>query len=108
MKPIITALLASSVCLIASTQALAQGDAKAGREKSFTCSGCHASAGMRNAYPGYTVPKLGGQNAEYLKIALKAYRDGARGHPTMHAQVAEFTDEDIANVAAYFATLPIE
>ena len=100
----ILALLTSAV-LLWPFSAFAEGDAQAGREKSFTCSGCHAVAGMRNAYPGYTVPKLGGQNADYLIEALRAYRDGNRQHATMHAQTAQFSDQDLEDIAAYFSTL---
>ena len=92
-------------CFIASFNAGAQDDYEAGRDKSFTCTGCHASPGYRNAYPGYTVPKLGGQKADYLMAALKAYRDGGRGHKTMHAQIAQLSDQDISDIAAYFSQL---
>ncbi len=91
--------------LTASFQVFAEGDAKAGRDKSFTCTGCHSSPGYRNAYPGYTVPKLGGQKADYLVAALTAYREGTRAHKTMHAQIAQLSDEDIVNIAAYFSQL---
>ncbi len=107
MKSSLWALLTSSALLLP-VSTFAEGDADAGREKSFTCSGCHSVAGMRNAYPGYTVPKLGGQNADYLREALKAYRDGSREHPTMHAQTAQFSDQDVEDVAAYFSTLSNE
>ena len=84
----------------------AQENAEAGRDLTFTCTGCHSIAGMRNAYPGYTVPKIGGQKADYLLAALKAYRDGTREHPTMHAQTVQFSDQDLANIAAYFSSIP--
>ena len=100
--------IVGALCLLASLNLSAQGDVNAGREKSFTCTGCHSAPGMRNVYPAYKVPKIGGQNADYLKQALRAYRDGARTHHTMHAQTAQFTDEDIDNVAAYFSQLPAE
>ena len=85
--------------------AVADGDPVAGKDKSFTCTGCHFEPGYRNAYPSYKVPKIGGQMEDYLVAALTAYRDNARAHDTMHAQVADFNDEDIANVAAYLAQL---
>ena len=98
-------ILLGFTCLVTAMAVQAQGDATAGREKSFTCTGCHSSPGYRNAYPGYTVPKLGGQKADYLIIALKAYRDGDRKHETMHAQIAQLTDSDIIDIAAYFSQL---
>ncbi len=85
--------------------ALAAGDAEQGRLRAQTCMGCHGAPGMRNAYPGYRVPKLGGQHAQYLADALKAYRQRTRAHPTMQAQAADLSDEDIANIAAYFSAL---
>ena len=58
-----------------------------------------------NAYPTYHVPKLGGQNADYIEVALQDYRQGTRPHPTMRAQAATMSDQDIADLAAYFASV---
>ncbi len=58
-----------------------------------------------NAYPSYLVPKLGGQNAEYITVALQGYRRGTRGHETMQAQASSLSDQDIADIAAYFSAL---
>jgi len=85
--------------------AYAEGDAAAGKELTYTCLGCHGIEGYRNAYPSYRVPKLGGQKAAYLEIALKGYRDGARKHPTMVAQATSLTDQQIADVSAYLASI---
>jgi cytochrome c553 len=79
------------------------GDEHRGATLAATCSGCHAIPGYRNAYPSYRVPKLGGQNADYIEVALQHYRAGARRHPTMHAQAWALTDQDIADLAAYFS-----
>ncbi len=84
--------------------ATADGDVKNGRALTDTCLGCHAIENYRTLYPMYKVPKLGGQNEAYLVVALKAYRDGARPHKTMHAQAATLSDQEIADVAAYFAS----
>ncbi|PZP62820.1 MAG: cytochrome C, partial [Azospira oryzae] len=55
----------------------AAGNADAGKEKSAMCAGCHEIAGYRTAYPSvYTVPKLGGQSADYIVAALEAYKSG--------------------------------
>ncbi len=97
------ALLLAS--LSASHVASAAGDVEKGRLTAQTCMGCHGAPGMRNAYPGYHVPKLGGQHVQYLQDALKAYRAGNRSHPTMKAQAADLSDEDIADIAAYFHSL---
>ncbi len=85
--------------------ALAQGDTEAGKELAYSCLGCHGIDGYRNAYPSYRVPKLGGQKAAYLVIALKGYRDGSRSHPTMVAQADSLSDQQIEDVAAYLASL---
>lgn len=82
-----------------------KGDVENGKRLTATCAGCHAIPGYRNVYPSFHVPKLGGQNQDYLEIALQGYRRGSRSHDTMHAQTAAFTDQDIADVAAYIASL---
>ncbi len=84
------------------------GDAERGAVLAQTCAGCHGIPGSFNANPIYHVPKLGGQNADYLEVALLGYRRGTRGHETMQAQAASLSDQDIADVAAYFAGLPGE
>ncbi|MYD77448.1 MAG: c-type cytochrome [Gammaproteobacteria bacterium] len=98
-------ILLGIACLSAALSFTAHADPEAGRDKSFTCTGCHSSPGYRNAYPGYTVPKLGAQKADYLEAALKAYRDGDRQHSTMHAQIAQMSDQDISDIAEYFSQL---
>ena len=76
-----------------------------GQVLSEACAGCHSIEGQRNAYPSYRVPKLGGQYQRYLADALRAYRDGSRPHPTMRAQAASLSDQDIEDLAAFFAGL---
>ena len=80
-----------------------EGNADRGQVLAETCAGCHGIPGYYNASPAYHVPKLGGQNADYLEVALQGYRRGTRGHPTMQAQASSLSDQDIADVAAYFA-----
>jgi cytochrome c553 len=77
------------------------GDPAAGEKKFYTCYGCHGLDNYRNAYPDYSVPKLRHQTAAYLIAALQEYRSGERPHPTMHAQAASLSDQDIADIAAY-------
>ena len=102
MRPIL--LLACSLIALAPA-AHAEGDPEAGRIKAYTCTGCHGIPGYKNVYPTYHVPKIGGQNYEYLVLALKAYRAGERDHKTMELQAAALSDQDIEDVAAYFASL---
>ncbi len=97
-----TLLLASAIL---ARPAIAEGDVATGRELGYTCLGCHGIEGYRNAYPSYRVPKLGGQKAGYLVIALKGYRDGTRTHPTMQAQATSLSDQEIEDVAAYLASI---
>jgi cytochrome c553 len=81
----------------------AAGNAAKGAELATACMGCHGIPGYRNAYPSYRVPKLGGQKAEYLVIALQQYRAATRPHPTMQAQAATLSDQDMRDLAAFFA-----
>jgi len=83
----------------------AGGDAERGRELAYTCQGCHGVPGYENAYPTYRVPKIGGQSEVYLVNALTAYAAGDREHPTMQAQAQSFSEADIADIAAFLASL---
>lgn len=102
-------LLTAAVSLaLASVCAIAKGDPVEGKKLIYTCTGCHGIEGYKNAYPNYHVPKLGGQNEQYIVNALTAYKHGDRAHPTMRAQAESFSDKDIANIAAYLATVGTE
>ena len=105
MRPLahVTAVL---LLLAASATAVAaEADPEAGAIKAYTCTGCHGIPGYNNIYPTYKVPKLGGQNFEYLVLALKAYRDGERDHPTMQLQAQSLSDQDILDISAYFVSV---
>ena len=101
--------LAVCLALLASTafasSAFAQtpGNAEHGKDLANTCLGCHGVPGYRNAYPNYSVPKLEGQHPEYIVLALQAYRSGERSHLTMHSQASSLSDQDMADIAAYFS-----
>lgn len=82
-----------------------KGDAAAGKQLAYTCQGCHGVTGYKNAYPSYHVPRIGGQSEQYLLNALTEYKKGTRKHPTMQAQAQSFSDQDIANIAAYLSSL---
>jgi len=98
------ATLLLAVALLAQP-ARAEGNIESGKQIAYSCLGCHGIEGYRNAYPSYRVPKLGGQKAGYLEIALRGYRDGTREHPTMNAQGKSLSDQDIQDVAAYLASI---
>jgi cytochrome c553 len=89
----------------AGASAHAAGDAAAGKNKVYQCQGCHGIVDWKTAFPEvYRVPKLGGQKAEYIVAALKAYKKGERDFATMRAITADLTDQDMADIAAYYAT----
>ena len=89
----------------AAAPAATTGSAERGKQLTFTCQGCHGVTGYKNAYPNYHVPRIGGQSAVYLTNALTEYKKGARKHPTMQAQAQSFSDQDIADIAAYLSEL---
>lgn len=96
-------LLLAAAATGSSTAAQAAGDAAAGELKALTCMGCHGIPGYNSVYPTYHVPKVGGQHPTYLVAALKAYKAGQRGHKTMRAQAATLSEQDMQDIAAFFA-----
>jgi cytochrome c553 len=93
------ASMALTACF--SLTAHAAGDAAQGEKKFYTCVGCHGIPNYRNAFPDYSVPKLKHQYADYIVAALQEYKTGQRPHPTMHAQAASLSDQDMQDIAAY-------
>ena len=108
MKKISLALLAVAFLagsMTMSTAANAQ-DAKAGEKKVSMCIGCHNIPGYQASFPEiYRVPKIAGQGAKYIVSALNAYKKGDRKHPTMRAIATTLSDQDMADVAAYYEQL---
>lgn len=95
------ALLAS---FTAGTACAAEGSAEAALDKRSMCIGCHGIPGYRTTFPSvYHVPKLGGQHAAYIVKALQAYKSGERSHPTMRGIAAGLSDQDMADLAAYYS-----
>lgn len=104
------ALLLAACCVLG--QAHAQGatpvagNAQNGRDKTSMCIGCHGIAGYKASFPElYSVPMIAGQNAKYIEAALNEYKKGSRSHPTMEAIAGSLSDQDIADLAAYYANL---
>jgi cytochrome c553 len=94
----------SAAGMLLAGAAFADGDAAAGKQKTAMCQGCHGIVGYRTAFPVvYKVPKLGGQRPGYIINALQGYKSGDRHHPTMRAIAAGLTDQDMADLAAYYA-----
>lgn len=83
--------------------AAADGDAARGQKLAYTCMGCHGIENYKNAYPKYSVPKLGGQSEAYIAAALAEYQSGSRWHPTMKGLASALTEQDRADLGAYFA-----
>jgi cytochrome c553 len=97
--------------LLSTTTVLAQenqGDPVEGRIKAYTCTGCHGITGWKNAYPNYHVPRIAGQNYDYVVSALTEYKNGQRSHPTMRAQGESLSDADIRDIAAFLSGLKTE
>ena len=100
-----TMTLCASVLLALAMPVQAVGDPKAGHLKTSMCAGCHGIPGWRTAYPSvYSVPKLGGQHADYLVAALKAYKSGERSHPSMVGIAGSLSEQDMEDLAAYYAS----
>ena len=81
-----------------------KGDAKAGESKIAMCIGCHGIPGYQASFPEvYKVPKISGQGEKYISNALNAYKKGERRHPTMKGIAYSLSDQDIADISAYYA-----
>jgi cytochrome c553 len=97
-----TLLVASATVFSAHAQEV-KGDAKAGEGKIAMCIGCHGISGYQSSFPEiYKVPMISGQNSKFIVSALSAYKKGERKHPTMRAIADSLSDQDIADVAAYY------
>ena len=102
------AALALTAALAAPAQAQEDpvtGNAQAGSAKIAMCIGCHGIVGYKSSFPEvYRVPKISGQNAQYIELVLEGYRKADRKHPSMRGIAGSLTDQDIADVAAYYAS----
>jgi cytochrome c553 len=107
MNKLLTTIFAVAVSCV-TVSSLAQevkGDAKAGETKNAMCIGCHGIKGYQASFPEiYKVPMISGQGGKYITAALNAYKKGERKHPTMRGIAESLTDQDIADLAAYYST----
>jgi cytochrome c553 len=101
---LVPALACALACALPGPGAQAR-DADAGRAKAQACAVCHGPMGVSNAPD---APHLAGQPVIYLEAQLRAYRSGARKHEVMAVMARPLTDEDIANLAAWFSSIRIE
>ena len=99
-RPHIIALL--PLLALLSVPALADGDAAAGKLKAVSCAGCHGANGV-STNPMW--PSLAGQKEQYLAKQLRDFRDGRRHNPVMAPMAKGLSDQDIANLAAYYSDL---
>ncbi|HNR91039.1 MAG TPA: cytochrome c [Dokdonella sp.] len=97
------ATLVLAVTAFAAPAFAAKGDVEAGKQKSVACQACHGADG-NSIDPMY--PKLAGQYADYLAHSLHGYRDGTRNNAIMAGFAATLSDQDIADLAAYYSALP--
>jgi len=98
------AVLGLAVCAGPALAADVVGNAKAAPNKIEMCIGCHGIPGYKASFPEvYQVPMIGGQSAKYIESALHAYKKGDRKHPSMRGIAASLSDQDIADVAAYYS-----
>lgn len=108
MKINFAALLAMAVVSLAATasraESLVDGSAEAGKAKALTCTACHGAEG-NSANPLW--PNIAGQNAPYLQVQLMAFKSGLRQNALMSSQAMMLSDEDMADLAVYFESLPI-
>ena len=100
----ISVLAVSFVTVAAFAQDI-KGDAKAGERKNAMCSGCHGIQGYQASFPEiHKVPMISGQTAKYIVLSLNAYKKGDRKHPTMRGIAEALSDQDMADLAAYYST----
>jgi cytochrome c553 len=106
MNKLLTSIFALAVASVTAVSAQAQeakGDAKAGEKKIAMCIGCHGIKGYQASFPEvHKVPMISGQGAKYITAALNAYKKGERKHPTMRGIADSLSDQDIADVSAYY------
>lgn len=106
MNKLFTTIFALAVsCVTGSSMAQElKGDAKAGEAKNAMCIGCHGIKGYQASFPEvYKVPMISGQSAKYISNALSAYKKGERKHPSMRGIAETLTEQDMADLAAYYS-----
>lgn len=107
MNKLLTTMFALAVACATGVSHAQQvtGDAKAAENKIAMCIGCHGIVGYQASFPEvYKVPKISGQGGKYIASALNAYKKGDRKHPTMRGVADSLSEQDIADIAAYYET----
>lgn len=100
-------VVAAATLSVAAVGAQAQGaagSADAGKKKAEMCIGCHGIAGYQSSFPEvHKVPMISGQSDKYIVAALAAYKSGERKHPSMRGIAGSLSDQDMADLAAFYA-----
>jgi cytochrome c553 len=107
MKKLLILSMAIAGMMTAGTVQATHGVAEKGKEKVAVCAGCHGADG--NGLEGAPLnPKLADQVPGYIVSQLKAFKDGSRQDPIMAGMVAALTEDDMADIDAYYASLPVK
>ena len=103
LSPMFAALTLAAVGVLPVHAQGVTGDAQAGAGKVAMCIGCHGILGYKSSFPEvYKVPKISGQTAKYISSVLESYKKGDRKHPSMRGIAGTMSEQDIADVAAYY------
>ncbi|MCU0763963.1 MAG: cytochrome c4 [Hydrogenophaga sp.] len=104
VRSLVTAATVAAAALTAQAQDLS-GNVEAGKSKAEMCIGCHGIPGYQNSFPEiHKVPMISGQSEKYISASLAAYKKGDRKHPTMRGIAASLSDQDMADLAAFYAS----
>jgi cytochrome c553 len=104
-RALISTVLLASLSFFAHAQGAKPGDPKEGEKKAAMCIGCHGIKGYQASFPEiHKVPMISGQGGKYIAAALTAYKKGERKHPTMRSIAVSLTDQDIADLSAFYET----
>ncbi len=105
MMPLVrTAVFLTGLAMLSAPVLAKEKDIEAGKALSATCAACHGADGVVGTLPSY--PIIAGQYEDYLVKAITEYRDGDRKNIVMGGMAAALSDEDIKQLAAYYASLP--
>ncbi len=104
VRSLVAAATFSAAAMAVQAQGLT-GDVEAGKSKAEMCIGCHGIPGYQNSFPEiHKVPKISGQSGQFIASSLAAYKKGDRKHPTMRGVAASLSDQDMADLAAFYAS----
>ena len=104
VRTLVAAATFSAMTMAAHAQGVT-GDVQAGQKKAEMCIGCHGIVGYQNSFPEiHKVPKISGQSGPYIVAALNAYKKGDRKHPSMRGIAGSLTEQDMADLGAFYAS----